>query len=180
MTTRLAATLDLPPFYDDPRRHCRGYDVRLFYPERDTNPRAAHDRALALSICKRNGGCPVLVECRAWAIENAEWGVWGGTTEGERDRIRNGLDEQSSKTRTHTDNPRRRPDFDQLIDQVRDVVATNPGLSYKAAWRRFRVSDATFRAARDAAIERGLIRVVHEQGFHRHYPVPEEADCGGS
>lgn len=36
-------------------------------------------------------GCPYLAECRQFAIENDEWGVWGGTTREQRKVIRKEL-----------------------------------------------------------------------------------------
>ena len=33
-------------------------------------------------------GCPIMDSCREWAVHHERWGVWGGTTEGDRDRIR--------------------------------------------------------------------------------------------
>lgn len=37
----------------------------------------------AKMICK---SCPVLIECREWAIGNLEYGIAGGMTEKERQR----------------------------------------------------------------------------------------------
>ena len=33
-------------------------------------------------------GCPVRLTCLEWALSHHEWGVWGGTTERERRRLR--------------------------------------------------------------------------------------------
>lgn len=41
----------------------------------------------AKSVCRR---CPVKAECLALAIERDEFGVWGGTTRGERRKMRRG------------------------------------------------------------------------------------------
>ncbi len=34
--------------------------------------------------------CPVINTCREWAVENDEFGVWGGTSEGDRRAARRG------------------------------------------------------------------------------------------
>lgn len=39
----------------------------------------------AKSVC---GGCPVQVECLEHALKNHEYGIWGGTTERERQKIK--------------------------------------------------------------------------------------------
>ncbi|MDF3302900.1 WhiB family transcriptional regulator [Streptomyces tropicalis] len=60
---------------------CRFEDPELFFPlgENGLSLRQI-DRARA--VCHR---CPVLRECRAWALRNSEYdGVWGGMTAGER------------------------------------------------------------------------------------------------
>jgi WhiB family transcriptional regulator, redox-sensing transcriptional regulator len=42
----------------------------------------------AKKICQQ---CPVMQECREWALEHKEsYGVWGGLSEGERDKILSG------------------------------------------------------------------------------------------
>jgi WhiB family transcriptional regulator, redox-sensing transcriptional regulator len=52
----------------------------LFYPER------GDDVTAAKAVC---AGCPVKAECLEFAVVNGEaWGVWGGTSERERRRIR--------------------------------------------------------------------------------------------
>jgi WhiB family redox-sensing transcriptional regulator len=74
------------------RAACRGADTNLFYaPDVDTSDRKASggsgltERHVdALSYC---GRCPVQAECRAWALEKGERGVWGGLTEHARKRL---------------------------------------------------------------------------------------------
>lgn len=61
---------------------CLGVDPDLFFPERGENA----DNAEAKRICR---SCPVQVECLDYALENREiYGIWGGTSERERRRIR--------------------------------------------------------------------------------------------
>jgi WhiB family redox-sensing transcriptional regulator len=43
--------------------------------------------AQAKKIC---AACPVLAECRAHALENEEYGVWGGLTANQRREVRLG------------------------------------------------------------------------------------------
>jgi WhiB family redox-sensing transcriptional regulator len=60
--------------------NCRGVDPALFYPERGEMTRHAK------AVCAQ---CPVRVECLDHALATAErFGVWGGTSERERRRLR--------------------------------------------------------------------------------------------
>ena len=53
-----------------------------FFPSQGESPKRAK------LIC---GSCPVTTECLTYALENREpYGVWGGTTERERDQILRG------------------------------------------------------------------------------------------
>lgn len=71
--------LQLPPFATNEAR-CAQSDPDEWFPEKGGSTR------WALSICRR---CPLLEECREWAIEHNEpYGVWGGTTAKQRDLIR--------------------------------------------------------------------------------------------
>ncbi len=75
----------MPPFADDPRRACRNQNPDLFFAEGEG---AKRNTALAKTICRR---CPIRDECAAWSIPQASVrGVWGGLTEPERERARNG------------------------------------------------------------------------------------------
>jgi WhiB family redox-sensing transcriptional regulator len=61
---------------------CRGAPVHVFFPEQ------GESTAPAKAICAR---CQVSVECLAWALDHREhFGVWGGTSERERRRMRPG------------------------------------------------------------------------------------------
>ena len=62
---------------------CRQVDPDLFYPEKGSGLSSLRQ---ARRICDR---CPVKAECRQWALDQGEvYGVWGGTSESERRRIR--------------------------------------------------------------------------------------------
>ena len=62
--------------------NCVSADPEAFFPERGSD---AKHTAAARKVCST---CPYIGVCREWAIENNEIGVWGGTTEIERKRIR--------------------------------------------------------------------------------------------
>lgn len=63
---------------------CRGADPVLFFGPNAFEPK--HERAereeAAKAICAL---CPVVFECRSWAIDHGEaYGVWGGLGENDR------------------------------------------------------------------------------------------------
>ena len=58
----------------------------VFYPE--PGPAGAGIEASALEVCN---GCRVRSSCRATALLRGELGVWGGTTEADRDRLHGAL-----------------------------------------------------------------------------------------
>lgn len=60
---------------------CRGMDPDLFFPER------GESAAEAKAVC---AGCSVRAECLAYGIELNGQGVWGGTAESNRKRMRVG------------------------------------------------------------------------------------------
>jgi WhiB family redox-sensing transcriptional regulator len=63
---------------------CIGADADLFFPPR--GPKQHPFNTAARDICRT---CPVQVECLEYAlVENIQHGVWGGTSERERRRIR--------------------------------------------------------------------------------------------
>ncbi len=59
---------------------CRGLDTTLFFPGQ------GEPVAEAQAVCF---ACPVEVECASYALDSSQrFGIWGGTTERERRRIR--------------------------------------------------------------------------------------------
>jgi WhiB family redox-sensing transcriptional regulator len=63
------------------RAACRDVDPDLFFPV-DAGESSLAQEARALAVCRT---CPVTVDCLRFAMAHAERdGVWGGTTEGER------------------------------------------------------------------------------------------------
>ena len=66
---------------------CLDEDPELFFPIGATGP-AVLQVEEAKAVC---AGCPVLAQCRTWALDNprlAEFGVFGGLSEDERRSIR--------------------------------------------------------------------------------------------
>lgn len=59
---------------------CKTADPEIFFDGNRDNV------ATAKSYC---GICPVVLQCFTYALANSEQGVWGGTTESERNRVRN-------------------------------------------------------------------------------------------
>jgi WhiB family redox-sensing transcriptional regulator len=67
---------------------CTEYDPELFWPKSDTSSEGIAQIARAKKVCEK---CPVLEECRAWAMDlgpKLHGGVFGGLTEDERASIR--------------------------------------------------------------------------------------------
>jgi WhiB family transcriptional regulator, redox-sensing transcriptional regulator len=65
---------------------CRPHRLDLFFGPHDEGNRPRRRRtAIAKAIC---AGCPVRVDCLAWALHAGEVGIWGGTTDADRRRIR--------------------------------------------------------------------------------------------
>lgn len=58
---------------------CRETDPEIFFPE------AGVPQLEALRICR---GCEVRQQCLDFALENGERGVWGGTNDADRRRLR--------------------------------------------------------------------------------------------
>ncbi|HEY0690888.1 MAG: WhiB family transcriptional regulator, redox-sensing transcriptional regulator [Mycobacterium sp.] len=65
---------------------CRDVNPELFFsPESERGVRKRAREMVAKSLC---GTCPVQPECRQHALSVGEpYGVWGGTTESERDNV---------------------------------------------------------------------------------------------
>lgn len=66
---------------------CAAMDPDIFFPIGTAGP-ALRDASRALSVCRR---CPVTAACLDWALRSRqEFGVWGGTTEEERELLLRG------------------------------------------------------------------------------------------
>lgn len=67
------------------RAACRSTDPELFFPVGSTGP-VLEEIEAAKKVC---ASCPVREPCLQFALEsNQDTGIWGGTTEEERRRIR--------------------------------------------------------------------------------------------
>lgn len=88
---------------------CRGMDPDKFHPERWAQQKVRDAKA----VCAK---CPVATDCLEYALKNAEKiGIWGGTSEVERVRIRR------QRGINYSDNPRYYPKF-----QYRQRVLDEP------------------------------------------------------
>lgn len=64
------------------RGSCRGADPELFFPDAPFPDQEARAKAICAT-------CPVIAECRAYAVRAGESeGIWGGLTTAERRRLR--------------------------------------------------------------------------------------------
>lgn len=89
--------LKLPQF-DLADALCAQTDPEMFYPEKLNN--WAHK---AKQVCEQ---CSIRVECLTWALENDEqYGIWGGLTPAERNKLRGR--ERRSRAKTYTAIPLR-------------------------------------------------------------------------
>lgn len=59
---------------------CRESDPALFFPSGVKGPKATELTREALAVC---ASCPVRAECRTYALQHEEWGIWGGMSEQE-------------------------------------------------------------------------------------------------
>lgn len=81
---------------------CRGYDTDWWFPSHSGESGGATEQtAAAKAIC---GGCPLLTECRDWALTQVPMlhGIWGGMTYSARsrhpDRRRRGVQPDQFRT----------------------------------------------------------------------------------
>jgi WhiB family redox-sensing transcriptional regulator len=77
---------EYPDFFEKGEPHCASADPDAFFPETGVGDSTTMV-VLAKKIC---ASCPYVIECLAWAMENEELGIWGGTTARERSRLRRG------------------------------------------------------------------------------------------
>lgn len=88
----LVNNFTLPEFLDKGEALCAEVDPELFFPQEveltkdNTVPVSVYkDVAAAKEICKK---CPLVADCLAYSLNNHVIGVWGGTTERQRDQLR--------------------------------------------------------------------------------------------
>lgn len=80
----MTSTITLLEFQD--RGACRDHDPELFFPVSEFGPVGERQVAQAKAVCHLE--CPVLEECRAFALANSVDGIWGGMSEAERRALR--------------------------------------------------------------------------------------------
>ena len=73
-----------PDFWSKGAAFCASDPERMFPEGYNSNYREED----ATVVCT---GCPYIQECLQFALENDEWGVWGGTTRHERKGMRQRL-----------------------------------------------------------------------------------------
>lgn len=86
----LYSALHVPTFVLNGDPACAYVDPELFFPQEiEIGDSAIVSKyaniAAAKAICN---SCPLIVPCLEYAINNSEIGIWGGTTESQRDGLR--------------------------------------------------------------------------------------------
>lgn len=85
---------DMGEYADWSQAKCVGCDPNLFFPDgvggrpktgAESQSKDNYERWPADNICP---GCPIIDDCLSWALVNWEEGVWGGTTDEERQIMR--------------------------------------------------------------------------------------------
>jgi WhiB family redox-sensing transcriptional regulator len=69
---------------------CADVDPELFFPVHQGRPGGTENNVqvrVAKWVCKT---CTVQAECLEWALEHEAFGIWGGTTDLERRKLRQG------------------------------------------------------------------------------------------
>jgi WhiB family redox-sensing transcriptional regulator len=83
---------NFPVFESDESPLCAQTDPEMFYPEEigiaygNGNLKSVYRyEREAKAVCRQ---CPLQEACLRFALENREQGIWGGTTENDRKRLR--------------------------------------------------------------------------------------------
>jgi WhiB family redox-sensing transcriptional regulator len=79
------------------RAACRGEDPELFFPIGSTGRDYDKQVEDAKAVCS---GCPVRIECLDWAYRTRADGIYGGTTEQERQAVRRRHNRKHQHTRS--------------------------------------------------------------------------------
>lgn len=88
----------LPPVFEN--AECKSVDVDIFFAKDPDEPgykNSDSEYKEARKICM---GCPYRVECAEWGIKNEIYGMWGGLSPRERQKLRkiNGIKVPNTKT----------------------------------------------------------------------------------
>lgn len=95
MGRRAQFQVTIPDFILEDDANCASTDPEIFYAEEIYVPgkvmpigsKYAYE-SQAKSICHE---CPLINKCLEFALDNYEMGIWGGTTERDRQRLRSRL-----------------------------------------------------------------------------------------
>lgn len=84
--------IQLPAFIYSGDPACSTVDPELFFPQEIevTNTKIIHKYTNLSTAKKICASCPLQLSCLEYALRNHEVGVWGGTTESQRDDLRKG------------------------------------------------------------------------------------------
>lgn len=80
--------VEQPLGFDTKKSACRGEDVHLFYPNADQKNSEGGVRKFQLQAIQLCNKCEVKDPCLEYAIKFEPLGIWGGTTEVEREFMR--------------------------------------------------------------------------------------------
>ena len=86
----ISGSISIPAFILDGDPECANVDPELFFPQEvdmgDSKVVSKYQNlSAAKAICN---SCPLKLQCLEYALKNYEVGVWGGTTEHQRDELR--------------------------------------------------------------------------------------------
>ena len=81
--------LDVPQFIYSGTAACSEVDPELFFPQEIEIGNRVVSKYTNLSRARKIcSDCPLAMECLEYALRNHEIGIWGGTTEAQRDTIK--------------------------------------------------------------------------------------------
>lgn len=104
------------------RARCKGQPWEMFFNADETTGtrhRLQRPSKEAQATCD---ACPVAGECLSWALRKKEHGIWGGTTDGQREQI--------LKIRYRVHCPR--CDSREIVRSVAHAVCMSCGISWRA------------------------------------------------
>lgn len=82
--------LTIPEFITNDTPACSTVDPELFFPQEvEIAPNKVVSKYTNLSKAKEVcASCPLALQCLEFALKNVEIGIWGGTTESQRESLR--------------------------------------------------------------------------------------------
>ncbi len=80
----------IPNFIVDKEPACADVDPELFFPQEvEVAPNKIVSKYSNLAAAKQVcASCPLSLQCLEYALRNTEIGIWGGTTESQRESLR--------------------------------------------------------------------------------------------